>query len=63
MDEARLLRQYNLVHANAPPPQSYISVGAYSGGLILVPSLSLLQKDSSMHTPGYGEAPAGERKK
>lgn len=44
-------------------PPTYISVGAYSGGLILVPSLSLLQKDSSMQTPGYGEAPAGERRK
>lgn len=62
MDYARLVWQHNLVHANAPL-QSYISVGAYSGGLILVPSLSLLQKDSSMHTPGYGEAPVGERRK
>lgn len=40
----------------------HISVGAYSGGLILVPSLSLLQKDSSMQTPGYGEAPVGDIK-
>lgn len=40
----------------------HISEVAYSGGLIRVPSFSLLQKDSSMQTPGYGEAPAGDRK-
>lgn len=36
---------------------SYISEEAYSGALILVPSLSLQQKSSSIWTPGYGEAP------
>lgn len=40
---------------------AHISLVAYSGALILVPSFSLLQKDSSMQTPGYGEAPKGDR--
>lgn len=36
---------------------SYISSVACSGARILVPSFSLLQKSSSIWTPGYGEAP------
>ncbi len=38
---------------------AHISGEALSGALILVPSLSRLQKSSSIWMPGYGDAPIG----
>lgn len=42
---------------------THISAVAYSGALILVPSLSLWQNSSLIWTPGYGDAPKGGLKR
>lgn len=42
---------------------THISAVAYSGALILVPSLSLWQNSSLIWTPGYGDAPKRGLKK
>lgn len=42
---------------------THISAVAYSGALILVPSLSLWQNSSLIWTPGYGDAPKGGSKR